>query len=91
MAVEYGDEFHPVPPNAIGDDVGGIGDDQFAGSRNSLRLAHGGLGLKKFNRIKNALGYEGGNLSGVPGDVVSERYQVLDRPILVNGDIRGVE
>ena len=79
MAVKNGDEFKAVATNPVGDEVMGVRDDQLPGTKNSAGPADVGLGLKEFNRCKDALGYECGILFRIFCDAVSKRDQVLDR------------
>lgn len=72
MGVEYGNQFEPVPPNSIRDDIRRLGDDEFSCACNPPRSSHVRLSSKKFDRLEDSLSHKCRVLLRVFGDVISQ-------------------
>lgn len=72
-----GDRFQPLTSNAAGDDVRRLGDDQLPCAEQPAGPAHVGLSLKKVDRAKNPLGYDGRIPLGVSCDEIPKRDEML--------------
>lgn len=78
-AVEHGDQFQALPPDAVGDYIRRIGHDKFACSEHSSRTAHRRLGLQKIDSMEDPESDERRALVGILPYVLPQRNKVAYR------------
>jgi hypothetical protein len=68
--VEDAEDFDGAGADAVGDDVGSVGDDEFAGAGDAAWAAHGGIFTEEIRGAENSLDEAAGCGVVVLGDVV---------------------